>query len=313
MWRRFPRVYAATPGKANIAAGRLSQAAATYSNPSTRAPIRLPGGQLIQPGPFSDVADALKAAAGLQQVRTLPDFKLPPLGKLAFDQPIDLELSVERILPCAVNSPTSFSRAVVLGSNGDLAVVDNQRKVIAKFPAAKITAPTECLWISDSLLLVRNAQEMLALNLQNGESPWKVVPKQLPDVPEVSDTTAVQSPLAQEEALSPRAWPRRLCCSRRAQRGIMVNMVQPEPIPDGITELRSSRAKSSSAQAPAGSPRSIRRPASCSGRFAPMLAQFPGFPAATISPPPRRQPPPNRFCCALTTIPAESFICELRR
>lgn len=179
----FARAYAALPGKAHIAAARLSQAAVLLNDPSTRAAIRLPDGQVIEPGPFSRIALAMKQAAGVQSGRTLPDLQLPPAGVAAFAKSESIDLAADRILWTIPGTRPDYRRCVVLTKDQSLIILEPAGKVLARIPATAIVAPVDIAWANPNTLLVRSRTQLVGIDVAAGTIRWTIQPSTLPSLP----------------------------------------------------------------------------------------------------------------------------------
>ena len=181
----FARAYAALPGKAHIAAARLAQAAVALNDPATTTNIRLPDGQVIQPGRFSQVALALKQAAGVQPDHSLPDLQLPPSGTAAYTRSQQVDLQADRILPPIPGTRANYQRCVLLTRDQSLAILGPAGKIIARIPATAIIGPVDVAWPTPTILLVRSRNQLSALDISAGKILWSITPDKLPAVPQL--------------------------------------------------------------------------------------------------------------------------------
>lgn len=232
------RIYAAMPGKAIIAASRLSQIAAVQGDISTQQPMRLPNGQVIQPGTFTQVAETLRAAAGIQPGKVLPDLHLPAPGHALFGEAVHVDLAVDRILPIIPGTNPDWRRVVLLLANGDVAVVDQNQIVIAKLTVPAMAAPAECAWLSATSVLLKSAQELIALDLTKGAVAWRVAPEELPDVAQIADDLAPDTPSEAEQDRSNRNLRVGVMIQRpQIRRAVLMNMGRREIPADGLTDV----------------------------------------------------------------------------
>ncbi|GEM_PF-6559460 len=198
----FARAYAALPGKAHIAAARLAQASMMLNDPTTTAAIRLPDGHVIEPGHFSQVAVALKQAAGVQPGRGLPDLQLPPSGTTAYSRSLTIDaLQADRILPPIPGTRPDYQRCILLTKEQNLAIIEPAGKIVARIPITAIVEPVDVAWASPTTLLVRSRNQLTALELTTSKILWSITPDKLPSVPQL-EADAEPSTDAQAEAVA---------------------------------------------------------------------------------------------------------------
>ncbi len=208
----FARAYAAIPGKMHIAAARLAQASVVLNDPSTNGSIRLPDGRMIEPGPFSQVATALKQAAGIRAGQDLPDLRLPPAGTAAYVHARPLDIAADRILPTIPGCQTDYRRCVLVTPAQELLVLDAAGKTLSRTPAAELLtqgSQVDIAWASESILLVRSAGQLAGVDMATGKIAWTCVIDKLPSVEPIEDDAMAQ---AEDDAadgleIDPRAAP----------------------------------------------------------------------------------------------------------
>lgn len=181
----FARAYAALPGKAHIAAARLAQASLALNDPATTTTIRLPDGQAIQPGRFSQVALALKQAAGVQPGHSLPDLQLPPSGTSAYTRSQQVDLQADRILPPTPGTRPDYQRCVLLTRDQSVAILEPAGKIVARIPATAIIGPVDVAWASPAILLVRSRNQLSALDIAASKILWSITLDKLPSLPQL--------------------------------------------------------------------------------------------------------------------------------
>ena len=184
------RVYAAMPGKAPVAAGRLAAAAAIMGDPMTRGTIRLPDGQLVQPMHFSEAAKALRDMAGARQTSPLPDLHLPSqaMWQTPFATQVTIsDVQADHVLDNMPNCDTDYRHAIVASPQGDIAILDTTGKILVRVPQATRRPAQDYAWLSPTLLLVRANDELAAINLNTSQIVWRLDAQKLPAVTQVID------------------------------------------------------------------------------------------------------------------------------
>lgn len=231
------RVYAAMPGKINVAAGRLAQAAASYPDACTRSPIQLPDGQVIQPSRFAEAARLLREIGTSQRASLLPDFRLPSPGQplLGAAKPI-ADVSAAKLLSPATGQMPSYRHALAISPTGDLAVLNASGELLFRLPSPLTAAARDLAWASPNLVVVRAGRQLAAIDIARHNVAWSVDVEKLPTVEQAPDDADAAAP--DEAQLSGQIPPQlRQAAALHIRRPRQVIRVLAGAVPEGVKEI----------------------------------------------------------------------------
>jgi len=162
-------------GKAAGAVKLLSEGAAELHDPGLRKPLKLPDGSEIAAGtPFSEATAKVRKFAYQEQVRSLPNFRLPLPPP--YTKPFRPDSPVISNVDALVAPQRDFTRP-------DRLVVWSSAPLLTIYPAGSdkplastnkvLTRPKGCAWIGNDLL-VWNAEGAVLLKADGAGVAWKL-------------------------------------------------------------------------------------------------------------------------------------------
>lgn len=184
------RNYLKLPDRVEVAAGRLAQGAKLWGERKLQRPLVLPNGQQIADATFSEALTAVRKYSTQAVSRGLPDFHLPVVSLRDVDlekepppaflpQKPDSIIANVKSLVLPMREFARYDRIVTGEVDGTLSIYPVGNNAPLATSKALDGAARQCAWVGDHLL-VWSAQQIAAVQTDNGAVSWKVTLKELP-------------------------------------------------------------------------------------------------------------------------------------
>ncbi|HZZ42762.1 MAG TPA: PQQ-binding-like beta-propeller repeat protein [Tepidisphaeraceae bacterium] len=191
------RNYLAIPGRSDVAAARLAQAAHLAGSATLSKPLKLPDGRVLENVTFTQAADALKQIQSDAIARSLPQFNLPAAA-IPHSKPLVQTDPIPNIAALILPLPSyaRLDRAITFSADSQIGCYAPGSPQPLWLNKSLTSAPLECAWIGTNQLAVWNSAEIAVLSGENGTLLWRFAIKSLPEIQVVKGDESVAATAA---------------------------------------------------------------------------------------------------------------------